>query len=301
MNQILFFDRLTGEIAEEKVYGDFFLKKLYQTRVGRWLLPLIAGNGVFSKLYGWIQKTRWSQKKIRPFIQKFHINEGEFADSVKSFKSFNDFFTRKLKIDARPLDQSAVLPADGRYRVYPQLGESEGIWVKGKYFDLEKLLDSKVLAKRYKSGAVMIARLCPVDYHRFHFPFDCKAGDFRLINGPLYSVSPIALKYNIDILHENKRVITQLESDEFGSVQFIEIGATNVGSIVQTYQAGLEQKKGDEKGYFEFGGSCIIMLFEPGRIHFADDLIHYSSQNLEVRGFMGQALGKSDMFQSDVL
>ena len=300
MNQILFFDRLTNEIAKEQVYGGFFLKGLYQTCLGRWLLPLIAGNGVFSRLYGWMQKSKWSQKKILPFIKKFNIDVSEFADPIESFQSFNDFFTRKLSVDARPLDQGAVLPADGRYRVYPQLGASEGIWVKGKYFDLVQLLRSEQLADRYHNGAVVIARLCPVDYHRFHFPFDCKAGNFKVINGPLYSVSPIALKYNINILHENKRVITELQSAEFGPVQFIEIGATNVGSIVQTYTPDEEYKKGDEKGYFEFGGSCIIMLFEPGRIQFADDLVHHSNQNLEVRGFMGQALGKSDIFLSDV-
>lgn len=298
MNQILFFDRLTGEIAEEQVYGGFFLRSLYQTTVGRWMLPIIAGNSFFSRLYGWVQKTKWSQKKILPFIKKFNINSDEFADSINSYQSFNDFFTRKLKADARPLSSGVVLPADGRYRVYPQLGESEGIWVKGKYFDLAQLLGSEELADRYRNGTVVIARLCPVDYHRFHFPLDCKAGHFRLINGPLYSVSPIALKHNIDILHENKRVITELENDEFGSIQFIEIGATNVGSIVQTYEPGSRHKKGDEKGYFEFGGSCIIMLFEPGRIQLADDLMHYSNQGFEVRGFMGQALGKSGTSRS---
>ncbi|MCP5509539.1 MAG: phosphatidylserine decarboxylase [Chlamydiales bacterium] len=291
MMHIRYFDRLTQIMQTEAVYGGFFLRFLYQNALGRILLPLVAKNALFSRFYGWLQKRPQSKIKIRPFIEKFQVDSSEFAQNISDYTSFNDFFTRKLKAGARPLSEGAVLPADGRYLVFPDLSLADGIWVKGKFFNLRELLQNQALAEKYSDGCLVIARLCPVDYHRFHFPFACKAGTPHLINGPLYSVSPIALKRNINILHENKRVITELKSDEFGAVQCIEVGATNVGSIVQTYTENSMVEKGAEKGYFEFGGSCMLLLFEKGRIQFADDLLKYSAEKIEVRGFMGQKMG----------
>ena len=291
MAEIRFFDRQTKTLQTEDVYGDFFLRFLYQNFFGRLILPLVARSALFSKFYGWLQKRPASKKKIVPFVTKYQIDSSEFARKLDEFNSFNDFFTRKLKEGVRPLSKNAVLPADGRYLAIPNLENSDGIWVKGKHFSLDELLQDEALSEKYQYGALLIARLCPVDYHRFHFPFDCLAKEPRLINGPLFSVNPIALKKNISILSENKRVITPLQSEEYGMVQCIEVGATNVGSIIQTYTPNTHVKKGDEKGYFEFGGSCMLLLFEKDRIQFADDLIEYSKQRIEVRGLMGQQMG----------
>ena len=136
-----------------------------------------------------------------------------------------------------------------------------------------------------------IARLCPSDYHRFHFPCDGIPAKPRLINGLLYSVNPIALKKNVSILSENKRMITEIETDHFGTVLYIEIGATSVGSIRQTYTPDLKVKKGDEKGYFEFGGSCIALLFEKGRVTFDADLTANTQKGIETKANFGETLG----------
>lgn len=213
-----------------------------------------------------------------------------FAEPPESFRSFNDFFTRKLKPASRPISNAkAVIPADGRYLFYQDIGKADGFVVKGQKFSLAKLLGSEELAQTYKDGSMLIARLCPCDYHRFHFPIDCKASPARLINGVLFSVNPWALAHNVTYLTENKRMITELESDQFGKVMYIEIGATNVGSIVQTYDANVLQKKGDEKGYFEFGASCVIVLFEKGKIEFNADLLS-GPEHQEVLCLMGQSL-----------
>jgi phosphatidylserine decarboxylase len=185
------------------------------------------------------------------------------------------------------------LPADARYLVFPDIEKADGFWVKGKKFSLIELLQDKSLAERYKNGSMVISRLCPVDYHRFHFPCDCTPKESQLINGPLFSVNPIALKRNIEILSENKRVLTELNTTNFGNVLYIEVGATYVGSIVQTYIPGQSYAKGDEKGYFSFGGSCLILLFEPGKIVFDQDLINASLEKVEVRGLLGQSLGQA--------
>ncbi len=300
MTDITYYDRVTQREEKEKVYGHFFLKILYGKGVlsrflSLFLLPLFSRIHLLSWLYGAYQKSRLSKHKVIPFVSKFDVDASEFLESVDSFASFNDFFIRRLKPECRPMvanDEIAVLPADARYLVFPNIEREEGFWIKGKKFCLEKLLQSKELAERYRQGSMVIARLCPVDYHRFHFPFQCIPGKAVLINGFLFSVNPIALKRNINYLSENKRMVTELQTEKFGTVLYLEIGATYVGSIEQTYIPGKTHAKGDEKGYFSFGGSCLILLFEPDRIIFDSDLVEHSVRKMEVRGLLGQSLGK---------
>jgi phosphatidylserine decarboxylase len=292
---IYYFDRLSNQVKEEKIYGGFFLKQLYKRSHFMGLLRhLFCRLPIFSHFYGYLQKSTFSGKKVAPFIEDYGIDSSEFELSIDAFASFNDFFIRKLKPECRPIVEDAnlvAMPADARYLVFPNFYESSGIWVKGKTFSLLELLGGDAeLAKKYEWGSVVIARLAPVDYHRFHFPCSCTPGKPKLINGPLFSVNPIALRENINYLSENKRVITMLDTDDFGEVAYIEVGATHVGSIHQTFTPGRHYEKGDEKGFFSFGGSCIILLFEPGRIIFAQDLIEHSKEEVETRALMGQLL-----------
>jgi phosphatidylserine decarboxylase len=136
-----------------------------------------------------------------------------------------------------------------------------------------------------------MSRLCPVDYHRFHFPVGGVPEKPRIINGPLFSVSPIALRQNIRILSENKRALSIIRSPEFGEVLMLEIGATNVGSIEYTYLPGQPVQKGAEKGFFKFGGSSMITLFEPGKLRLATDLTENSRQQRELYARMGDRIG----------
>lgn len=299
MRPIRFIERTNGKLEEEKVYGKWALYLLYGKHpfsllFSLLLVPFIA-KAFFSRFYGWLQKTKRSKKKIERFIRSFGVNAEEFQKKVEEFESFNDFFTRKLRSESRPWKQdekTAILFADGRYLVYPDLSQVDGFVVKGKTFSLEALLKDSHLAKKYERGSMVIARLCPTDYHRFHFPCEGVPGKAQLINGSLFSVNPWALKHNIGILTENKRVITPFSTKKFGEILYLEIGATNVGSILQTYSPDHPVQKGDEKGYFSFGGSCIILLFEEGKIVFDEDLVRNSAQKVETRGLLGQSLGK---------
>ena len=296
-----YLNRQTSQEMTEKVYGKFFIDLLYGTSwishlVSFILVPLFSRVPFFSKLYGTLQKSRWSRRKIQPFIQKFHVDTSEFLEPPESFQSFNDFFIRKLKSACRPIalgDHIAVLPADGRYLVYENIHAADGFFVKGQKFCLETLLCSPTLAQKYGDGSMVIARLAPVDYHRFHFPVSCTPSIPEPIPGKLYSVNPAALKKHANILAENKRVITHLDTQYFGTVLFIEVGATYVGSIHQTFPLHQPCAKGLEKGYFSFGGSSLILLFEPLRIQFDTDLLDASSRRLEVLGQMGQSLGRA--------
>lgn len=300
MEPIYYIDRETKEKKEEKVYGFFILKLFYGTSLTAKIfsfifLNLVAKAPYFSIRYGKVQGHSFSKKKIAPFIEKFGIDEKEFLEPASSFSSFNEFFVRRLRKECRPIDPSplkAVLPADGRYLVFPEISLSDGFFVKGQKFDLPAFLQDEKLAKKYAHGTMVIARLCPTDYHRFHFPCDCTVGKTRFINGPLYSVNPIALRKSLSYITENKRYITELESELFGTIAYIEIGATNVGTVIQTHNKK-SALKGEEKGFFAFGGSCVVLLFEQNSIMLDRDLIENSENKIETLGKFGQSLGRA--------
>lgn len=298
MDQIIYYDRYRGETCIEKVYGDKALRWTYGTLAGRISLNVLVKRALFSHWYGWKMDRPGTKSKITPFIQQYDLDASEFAQNVDDFASFNEFFYRKLKPESRPIDadaSSVVFPADGRHLCIPDLSCCDGLFVKGEMFDLATLLGDKRTAETYARGSLLLSRLCPVDYHRFHFPLAGVPGETKLINGPLYSVNPIALCQNIHILATNKRCVTELQTESFGRVLLIEIGATCVGSICQTYSPGVAVAKGDEKGYFRFGGSSTITIFEPGRIEFDRDLVENSAQHREMYARVGDHMGLLSM------
>jgi phosphatidylserine decarboxylase len=197
-----------------------------------------------------------------------------------------------------PGDGVAVLPADGRHLVFPDLDAAEGFYVKGAKFTLAELLgerplppEQQVRTRCFAGGAMLISRLAPVDYHRFHFPVGGQAGEPRLINGWLCSVHPIALRRRLRYLVENRRMVTLVESPQFGTVAMVEIGATTVGRIQQMFVPGRNVAKGEEKGLFAFGGSCVITLFVRDRVRFDADLVEQSREHRETYAKMGDRLG----------
>ena len=170
------------------------------------------------------------------------------------------------------------------------MSKTDGVFVKGQQLQLEEIFGDVELAARYADGSAVISRLCPVDYHRFHFPVSGTAGESRPIDGHLSSVNPIALRRDLAILWRNRRTLTELQSPTFGDVIMLEVGATCVGGTVQTYTPGTEVRKGDEKGYFKFGGSMAITIFEKGRAKLAGDLARTTSEQIELYAKMGDEM-----------
>jgi phosphatidylserine decarboxylase len=296
MDEIVYFDRYTQRLQTEKVYGDRALRWTYGTPAGRVALGLLVKRAVFSRWYGWRMNQAASRRKIAAFVEHYDLDPTEFLERLESFAHFNEFFYRKLKPTARPIDPDpsvAVFPADGRHLCMPDISQASGLFVKGEMFSLQELLKDRSVAQQYASGSLLLSRLCPVDYHRFHFPTSGVPSEAVPIKGPLYSVNPIALRQNIRILATNKRCITQLQTENFGKVLLLEIGATCVGSICQTFCPNANIAKGSEKGYFQFGGSSTITIFEPGRIRFDQDLIDHSQQHREVFAHMGDHVGRA--------
>ena len=293
---IRYFDRYKQSVETEQVYGEGWLRWAYENPAGRLAVWLFARRAWFSQWYGWKMNQRVSALRIIPFIAKYNVDVDEFTKSAFDYKTFNDFFYRALKPEVRPIaagEQVAVFPADGRHLAFPNVDTAEGFYVKGAKFTLAELLGDTALAEKFAGGAMLISRLCPVDYHRFHFPVGGTPGEPRLINGWLYSVSPVALRRNLRYLVENKREVTLIESPQFGTVAMIEVGATNVGAIRQTHVPGRPAAKGAEKGLFAFGGSCVITLFQAGRIRFDADIVAQSAQCLETYARMGDRLGEA--------
>ena len=295
---IQYFHRAKQVVETEQVYGESWVRWTYESKSGNLLLHALAKRHIASWWYGWRMNRPSSANKVLPFIVNYDLDVDEFAKSQFLFKSFNDFFYRALKPGARPIagagnDRIAVLPADGRHLALQNVDAATGFYAKGQRFDLASFLGDPALAAKFAGGSLLISRLCPVDYHRFHFPVAGVPNEAKLIKGFLYSVSPIALRRRLDYLWENKRMVTLVESPEFGQVAVCEIGATMVGTIKQLYLAGRAILKGEEKGLFKFGGSCVVTIFQPGRIKFDADLVQHSAAGMEVYARMGERLGEA--------
>ena len=292
MKDIQFYNRYTDQLETEQVYGEAFLQWAYGNPLGKIALHSLVKRPAFSRWYGNRMNKPDSKSRVAPFITDYHLNPSEFAEDPDSYQTFNEFFYRKLNSEARPIATSPIVfPADGRHLGFRNIDEIDGFFVKGQQFDIDQLLDDPILSERYHGGTLVLSRLCPVDYHRFHFPVSGTPGKTRLINGPLFSVSPIALGRNLAYLWQNKRTVTPIKTDTMGTVLMMEIGATCVGSIKQTYYSDTAMHKGDEKGYFAFGGSSTITLFEPGKVKLADDLLKNSAQQIETYARMGDEMG----------
>ena len=296
---IQYINRESGEIKTEKVAGEAWLKWLYYNPLGETALHTFVKRKAISDLYGWLMDTHWSTNKIEPFINEFGIDTTIIQNN--HYNTFNEFFTRKLKPSARPVNRDSnivVSPGDGKLLAYQSIKNRDFI-VKGYRFDVATFLHNDSLAALYNDGSIILLRLCPTDYHRYHFPLDGTVSPTVKINGSLFSVSPFALRTLPDIFLLNKREYIILANRRFGDVIISEIGATLVGSIVQTFK-GNRVVKGEEMGYFKFGGSSIILLFKKDAVQLDNDLIKNTRNGLETEVKMGERIGivfdESDKF-----
>uniref|UniRef100_A0A0D9VAJ8 Phosphatidylserine decarboxylase proenzyme 2 n=1 Tax=Leersia perrieri TaxID=77586 RepID=A0A0D9VAJ8_9ORYZ len=304
-SHILVFDRRTKRLVEEVIDGKIVLsmRALYQSKVGLTLIDTGVKDLLknLSEKQGKKMSSPESAKDIPKFLELFkdQINLDEVKDPLESFKTFNEFFIRQLKPGARPIacyeqDSIATCAADSRLMAFSSVDEGTRLWIKGRKFSIEGLLGKDVHSNALCNGSLVIFRLAPQDYHRFHVPVSGTLEKFVEIPGCLYTVNPIAVnsKY-CNVFTENKRVVSIISTSEFGKVAFVAIGATMVGSIEFLKKEGEYVHKGDEFGYFAFGGSTVICVFEKDAIQFNADLIANSDRSLETLVSVGMPLGVS--------
>ncbi|KAK2758951.1 hypothetical protein FQN54_003049 [Arachnomyces sp. PD_36] len=299
---ILVQDRITGQINEERmsVYVRLGIRLLYKglksremekKRIRKMLRSLSIKQG---RKYD----DPASASQIEGFINFHQLDMSEVLLPIDQFKTFNEFFYRALKPDARPCSapdnpRIIVSPADCRSVLFDRMDDATRIWVKGREFSVERLLGNAYPedAARYKNGALGIFRLAPQDYHRFHIPVDGVMGTPKTVEGEYYTVNPMAIRSALDVYGENVRIIVPIDSVSHGRVMVICVGAMMVGSTVITRKAGEKVSRAEELGYFKFGGSTLVLLFEPGMMRFDTDLVDNSKEALETLIRVGMSIG----------
>lgn len=288
------YNRKTKTYDIEQVAGLKYINWSYSSPVGKSFVELLVKKKMFSKLYGNYCDSSLSKKKIQPFIDEFNIDMTLCNKDINDFKNFNDFFARTLTPEARPIDFSEnilVSPGDGRLSAFENIDLDKIVQIKGFTYSLKELIDDPEVAKEFEGGTCLILRLCPTDYHRFHFVDNGTCGETKKISGFYYSVNPIALNNISELFCKNKREWSIFNSDNFGEILHVEVGATCVGTILQTYTPGKRVTKGEEKGYFKFGGSTTILFFKKDMVKIDEDIVEQTKLGFETKISMGETIG----------
>lgn len=279
-----------GNITIEENGQDKFLRHLYNDWGGRLCLKIIIQPFV-TRLGGWFLNTRLSARMISGFVERNHIDLS--SCTRQEFASYNDFFTRRLKVGQRPVaadDSVLVSPCDGKVTV-SRIGSDSRFYIKDTLYTLERLLKNKKLAERYLGGYAVILRLTVDDYHHYCYVADGEKSPEVKIPGVFHTVNPAANDV-CQIYHENTREYCLLKTEQFGTIAMMEVGAMMVGKITNLKPGACEVKKGEEKGYFEFGGSTIVLLLQHGKVRMDSDLIENSENGYETIVRMGERIGK---------
>ena len=282
----------TSNMVKKNKKQQHTLKFLYMTSSGK-VVRAIIKNKWFSSLAGVYADSRISKREIEPFVCKYDINMHEAQESY--YRTFNDFFSRKLKTSARPIElnpKTVVSPADGQILVIENIQAVTPFPIKEICCNLEKLLGSKKIAESFIGGTLVIVRLAPWDYHRFHFPLDGIPEVPLVIHGKYESVNPIAYYANIQPLTENERHVILFNTEQCSRMAIIPVGALCVGRLIETYQPHVVHNKGDETGYFEFGGSTVVLLFEKDTVKINENILINSRKAQETVVKMGQVIGE---------
>ena len=280
-----------SEIKEGLSSQDKMLRTLYGTRTGRTLLNLLVRPGV-SKFAGLIMDSSISKVAIKPFIRK---NDIDMSNCLKhEFRSYNDFFKRRLESAARIPDTKEngfVSPCDSRLTVYDIDDTSHAIFnIKDSQYSLEQLFRDKKLAERYRGGKLWLFRLCVDDYHRYIYNVSGRQSDVRRIEGVYHTVNPIASEY-YRIYKEKTREYCLIKSENAGTIAYMEVGALLVGKIENRNIRKCTVKKGQEKGNFAFGGSTIILVTQKDKVTPLMEIAGNSSEHVETRVRQGELVG----------
>jgi phosphatidylserine decarboxylase len=300
---ILVQDRITGYVMEEKMsaYVRLGIRLLYRGIKSSRRMEAKRIRSLLRSLsikQGRKYDSPSSVQSIMHFIKFHNIDMEDVLEPVENFKNFNEFFYRKLKPGARRCDapdqpKVAVSPADCRTTVFGSISRATEIWIKGREFSIARLFGDAYpdMVDKFTGGSLAIFRLAPQDYHRFHIPVDGVLGKPKTIEGEYYTVNPMAIRSSLDVYGENVRVLVPIESDVFGTVMVVCVGAMMVGSTVITAKEGQRVERLDELGYFQFGGSTLVVLFQPNSIEFDGDLTDNSEGALETLVRVGMSIG----------
>lgn len=264
---------------------------LYKTVGGNIALKGLT-SPVVSKAAGAFCNSALSINLIPMFIKKANIDLTEYEPAF--YGSYNEFFTRKIKTGARPVDMTPdalVSPCDSKLTVY-KIDEDSIFDIKGVSYHVDEFLRSRKLAEKYNGGYFCIFRLEVSDYHRYmYIDNGIKSKNFH-IKGFYHTVNPIALE-KADIYRENTREFTVLHTENFGQVIHAEVGAMLVGKIKNHHRdKNYRFSRGEEKGMFEFGGSTVVLIFKKDAVEFDKDIMINTAEGFETVVKMGEKIGR---------
>ena len=271
-----------GEKLEYDQSQDLFLEKLYGSLAGRCLLKVLT-QPVITELGGAFMNSSLSKGQINSFVEKNNIDLNLYES--QNYHSYNDFFTRTIKDGVRHIDMdenALIAPCDSKLTVYP-IEDTLQLKIKNSVYTIEDLLMSPSLADEYRGGLCLVFRLTVDDYHHYHFIDDGTAD-----KGVFHTVNPIASDY-YPIYKTNSRSYTVLHTKHFGDVVQMEVGAMMVGKITNLNKKTF--KRGEEKGYFEFGGSTVVLFIKKDIVDIDEDILNISKNEDEVRVLMGERIG----------
>lgn len=283
-----------GHKWEESTGQDKFLEKLYGSAAGRCLLKPLVSPPV-SKLGGRFLDSGISTLAIDPFIRKAGINMKDYE--LRRYRSYNDFFTRKLRKGARAIDMDEthfISPCDCRLSVYP-VSEQTEVTIKHTRYTAGSLLRSEALARRFAGGYLWVFRLSVDDYHRYIYVDSGRESVRRRIPGVLHTVNPAANDV-YPIYKENTREYSLMKSEHFGTLLMMEVGALMVGKI-ENHPVCDHVDRGQEKGNFAFGGSTIIYMTQKGCVVPDQDLLTNSQEGVETKVQIGSKIGSAPFLE----
>ena len=280
-----------GLYEKEMVPAEKWMRLIYENPVLGAPLLYLFKRKIFSHLYGFYCRTKFSARQIPAFVEKYQI---DMSGCSGSYKTYADFFSREKSNLSFPKEQDVLgSPCEGMVSVYTNINQGDLVIAKGSPFSLAELFGDKTLAETYNGGIMYSIRLTPSNYHRAHFFDEGKVTESKFINGDLFSVSPLALSRVAKLYCRNKRALIQFSSQNFGRVAIVEVGATFVGSIVHSFEDGKPVKRGQEASYFLPGGSLLLMFFTKDSIIADEPLIDQTKAGYETKVNVGTILGKA--------
>lgn len=277
-----------GTLIEKKDGQERMLGLLYGSAIGRLLLKPLTRPGL-SRLVGRFLSTRLSKGLIRSFIRKHSIDMSQFE--AVEYRSYNEFFSRKIRPEVRPVDmerRSLISPCDSKLTALPITADAR-FTLKQTQYTVNSLLRDEALADAYMGGWALIFRLTVDDYHRYCYVDGGEKGENIRIPGVLHTVNPIANDY-YPIYKENSREYSILHSEIFGDILMMEVGALLVGRIVNHHETA-QVTRGQEKGYFQFGGSTVVLLLKAETVQIDADILENSRVGIETVVRMGEKIG----------
>jgi len=287
-----YFDRESGKIVEENIVKEGMFNFFTKPGLGTFIGNLFFNSKLFHQLVKWYCERQISKPLIKNLIQAGNINEDEAEFPARDYKSLNEFFCRRLNPNSRSINTEEdifISPGDGKLMVKTITAPEQTVIIKGLRIAIKDLIFSKVLADHYRRGQIAILRLYLGDYHRFHFPVSGIALASKEYPGNFYPVSPFQGNKNNFYL-KNHRVLSELQTKNFGDIISIMVGGFLISSIQLSYNPG-NVRKGDEQGYFAFGGSTLVWLTEKRAVCYDNDIIDNSQQEIETYVKMGTRIG----------